>query len=347
MIALGRWDEAADRLAQASRQADDAGLLMVLDAVVSPFEVARGKFADVEQRLARQRGPGQTVLWPFFLSAYASATASLALWSGDPLAARTAIGGALPRLELATAPIVGHIGPVYALGLWAEADLAAAARREEARENEETARKRGIALLAAMGTLAGEIESRRPVFLPQARAWLATCKAEFGRLEGRPNPDAWAAAAAAWADVGVPYPRGYALMRQGQSLLAERGDRSRAAAAIREGMSIAAGLGARPLLERLEDLAGRLGVAAGSEAATSTPESGPGRRYDLTRREREILDLLAAGRSDGEIAADLFISKKTVSVHINNIKGKLGAESRVGIIRASAALGLIQLGARS
>ena len=47
-------------------------------------------------------------------------------------------------------------------------------------------------------------------------------------------------------------------------------------------------------------------------------------RHELTPREFEVLDLLALGQSDGEIAATLFISKKTAAVHVGNIKGKLG-----------------------
>jgi DNA-binding NarL/FixJ family response regulator len=48
----------------------------------------------------------------------------------------------------------------------------------------------------------------------------------------------------------------------------------------------------------------------------------------LTEREQEVLDLLAAGRSNREIAAALFISPKTASVHVSNILAKLGAASR-------------------
>ncbi len=48
----------------------------------------------------------------------------------------------------------------------------------------------------------------------------------------------------------------------------------------------------------------------------------------LTPREREILALVAEGRSNGEIGKQLFISTKTVSVHVSNILGKLGAGSR-------------------
>ncbi len=48
----------------------------------------------------------------------------------------------------------------------------------------------------------------------------------------------------------------------------------------------------------------------------------------LTPREREIIALVAEGRTNGEIGKQLFISTKTVSVHVSNILGKLGASSR-------------------
>ena len=49
----------------------------------------------------------------------------------------------------------------------------------------------------------------------------------------------------------------------------------------------------------------------------------------LTPREREVLALLADGRSDQEIADALFISAKTASVHVTNIKAKLGVDTRL------------------
>jgi DNA-binding CsgD family transcriptional regulator len=57
-----------------------------------------------------------------------------------------------------------------------------------------------------------------------------------------------------------------------------------------------------------------------------------------------VLELLAAGRSDGEIAAALFIGKKTASVHVGNIKGKLGASSRVEIVMIALRTGLVDAG---
>ena len=60
----------------------------------------------------------------------------------------------------------------------------------------------------------------------------------------------------------------------------------------------------------------------------------------LTRREVEVLSLVGQGRSDPEIADTLFISPKTASVHVTNIKGKLGVESRLQVALRARELGL-------
>jgi DNA-binding NarL/FixJ family response regulator len=57
------------------------------------------------------------------------------------------------------------------------------------------------------------------------------------------------------------------------------------------------------------------------------PGAGPNLAV-LTAREREVLRLIAEGRSNREIGAALFISAKTASVHVSNIVGKLGVASR-------------------
>jgi len=72
-------------------------------------------------------------------------------------------------------------------------------------------------------------------------------------------------------------------------------------------------------------------MAAWEPASDRTIGSSPRGRHDLTPREREVLALVAAGRTDGEIAAALFISKKTASVHVANIKSKLGVATRVEV----------------
>lgn len=66
----------------------------------------------------------------------------------------------------------------------------------------------------------------------------------------------------------------------------------------------------------------------GSSPATAPGATAGPSAADLTRREREILRLVAAGRADREIAAALAIRPRTVEWHVANILRKLGAASR-------------------
>ncbi|MGC5015345.1 helix-turn-helix domain-containing protein [Streptosporangium sp. DT93] len=59
-----------------------------------------------------------------------------------------------------------------------------------------------------------------------------------------------------------------------------------------------------------------------------TVDAGPGGAACLSRREAEVMELIATGRSNGQIAQHLFLSEKTVKNHVNRIYAKLGADSR-------------------
>ena len=106
--------------------------------------------------------------------------------------------------------------------------------------------------------------------------------------------------------------------------LTEAGHRDQAEQEWRLAVEAADQLGAVPLRAALADL--------GRRARLGRPQpggyQGPGTLAGLTSREREVLRLLVAGSSNKEIAAALFISPKTASVHVSNILGKLGASSR-------------------
>jgi DNA-binding CsgD family transcriptional regulator len=85
----------------------------------------------------------------------------------------------------------------------------------------------------------------------------------------------------------------------------------------------------------LEHDASPRGPAAGarqSEAISSRAAASVHAFGSLTPREREILDLLSDGRSNSEIAAELFISVRTVERHVANMYQKLGARSRAEVI---------------
>ena len=79
------------------------------------------------------------------------------------------------------------------------------------------------------------------------------------------------------------------------------------------------------------------GQRAGGAAAPTSPSL---RHGELTKREIEILGLVGQGMSDPDIGAALFISPKTASVHVANIKGKLGVQSRVEMALRARDLGV-------
>jgi DNA-binding NarL/FixJ family response regulator len=76
---------------------------------------------------------------------------------------------------------------------------------------------------------------------------------------------------------------------------------------------------------------------------TSTPAEphGDAEPYGLTERELLVLRLLPAGRSNGEIGAELFISRKTASVHVSNILRKLGVSNRAQAAALAERAGLV------
>ena len=97
------------------------------------------------------------------------------------------------------------------------------------------------------------------------------------------------------------------------------GDHQRAASLLEESLSISNGLGMRPLMERVRTL---------QETLESTPTRAPAFPDGLTQREVEVIRLVAAGRTDREIAEELVIGVRTVGTHVGNILNKTGAANR-------------------
>jgi DNA-binding CsgD family transcriptional regulator len=113
---------------------------------------------------------------------------------------------------------------------------------------------------------------------------------------------------------------------------------------LAEAHTLATQLGAAPLVAEAEQLARQARLRLESVAAPLSPVDDAGAdevaRYGLTHREREVLAMLAAGRSNPEIAKALFISPKTASVHVSNILAKLGVGGRVEAATLAHRLGL-------
>ncbi len=83
-------------------------------------------------------------------------------------------------------------------------------------------------------------------------------------------------------------------------------------------------------------------VAMAEEAARQPRRRGAGSLPALTSREREVLDLLANGRTDREIAGILYISRRTVNFHVANILGHLAVHSRQEAVARAHDLGLLR-----
>jgi DNA-binding CsgD family transcriptional regulator len=72
-----------------------------------------------------------------------------------------------------------------------------------------------------------------------------------------------------------------------------------------------------------------------------SPARGSGRSAGLTRRERQIVEMLARGSTGEQIAQELVLSPETVQKHVHNAKRKIGAETRAHLIALAMTRGLI------
>jgi DNA-binding CsgD family transcriptional regulator/tetratricopeptide (TPR) repeat protein/DNA polymerase III delta prime subunit len=110
------------------------------------------------------------------------------------------------------------------------------------------------------------------------------------------------------------------------------GDCEKAIPLLDEGLSIASELGMRPLIEQ---------IVALQEQGKSQPGKAPAYPDGLTQREVEVLRLIATGKTDREIADELFISSRTVNNHVRNILNKTAVANRTEAAAFAALHGLI------
>ncbi|HEV2253625.1 MAG TPA: AAA family ATPase [Streptosporangiaceae bacterium] len=316
-FADGKWDHAqeiADGFPVRVTSPPEASL----SSMALFIDVARGNPA-VEERRAWIEPFWSVRGFDYSFIAY-GLFAEHALWQGDT---EQALAEAQAAIELDDVPPWGYspsaVRPA-AVALSARADRAVHAR---ATGDDQAA----SAELAAAGELLriareGATFPKRPKFIlgPEGRGWLARAEAEYRRAAGENDPQAWQAVLDAFGPAYM-----YEIARTRWRLaeaLAEAGHRDEANEQWRQASQTADRLGARPLRRVLDDLARRARIGT----APDLPDGAV--LASLTSREREVLRLIAAGRSNREIASVLFIAPKTASVHVSNILGKLGAASR-------------------
>jgi len=168
-------------------------------------------------------------------------------------------------------------------------------------------------------------------------------EAEWSRLQGRPDPQAWQRTAEHWERLKLPYRAAYARFRQAEALLAGWAPRAQIQPVLQGAHLTAVALGAGPLRGEIELLAGRsrLGLEQPVAAVAALESvSSPAASLGLTRRETEVLALVAEGRTNRQIGQALFITPKTASVHVSRILAKLGVAGRGEAAAIAHRLGL-------
>lgn len=325
LLEIGRWDEASEAIAHnlhlgvvgipayftwgyrarlAAWRGDDTGLAEALEQTRALAELA----------------PQQ----PVPLATALTARAEALLWAGE---LDRAVAIAREAVRLAPADPHDRAEPLAVL-CRAEADCAEHAVHHGRDPSPEAHRQ--LAAMVAETDLAGH---------PRRHALACTGTAELGRAAGERIARPWRAAVEAWARAGDSYQEAAARWRLAWALVADRSGRSEAAAHLEWAHGVARRLGAEPLRGAVAQLARRARLPLRDAPTTGTDDAYAAA---LTARELEVLPLLAAGRTNAEIAKILFISPRTVGVHISSILRKLGAARRIEATDLARRVGLLK-----
>ena len=269
--------------------------------------------------------------------------AELYLWRGAPGIAFDHARALLVRIAEANhgvlvGPLLTFAGPVLVLALRACADLAEQASAERDAEALTTATRYAKQLSELHARMTPDPLTSGPL-RPTAAADGATRQAEGSRLRGQSDVALWEQAATAWDALSRPHRAAYARWRQAEALLSTPQGRADAAAVLRTAAPQA--LQHVPLAAAIGELARRARVDLSPPGPKARPEERPPRAFDLTERELVVLELLAQGKTNSEIGATLFISRKTASVHVSNILRKLGVPTRVQAAAVAERVGLL------
>jgi DNA-binding CsgD family transcriptional regulator/tetratricopeptide (TPR) repeat protein len=311
LMRLGQWRDALDLITESI--AEDPGGVFASSLLLQRSELLawQGDLAGARRDLneaRRQYGHGSETQ---FTLPMAYIEAELARAADDLPAARKCVQAGLAR------PISGfavrYVWPLIWLAARVEADAATAPAAPAASDRD---------ALATVRTLTATV----PNLTPPARAYQALAAAELARLDGRNEADAWTAAwtaatvAARTADEA--FLLAYSLFRLAEAQCATASPAALATA--QECLRLADHLAATTAND-VRALARRTRLKLEPPAAQAPEQSTP---FRLTDREHEVLTLVAEGLSNGQIAAALYISPKTASVHVSNILAKFGVASR-------------------
>ncbi|EGX58734.1 LuxR family transcriptional regulator, partial [Streptomyces zinciresistens K42] len=313
LISRGHWDEATEAAVSARRIGQSAKPRGAAAGRLAQLALARGDIAAAARFLGAGRASyGTHDPQPQNDLRMSCLALGLAAAEGRLLDARAeadrVLGAGFPP------GTHRHAWPLLLAAAVAESDAATAGP-----PHTDTGR---AAFLERLFAAVRRLTTGAPLWL----AYEAWTRAEIDRARARATPRTWSDVVTAFEALERPYDLARVRHRLAEALLAHGGDdaRARATALLRLTRATATHLGARPLADAATLLArrGRLALTA------APPPADPADALGLTTREREVLRLVCAGRSNRQIAETLFISPKTASVHVSNILGKLGVSGR-------------------
>jgi DNA-binding CsgD family transcriptional regulator len=218
--------------------------------------------------------------------------AGLAMWQGRPADARTAVQRGLTETRSDDLVLLGVLAWH---GLRAEAEAQAGG----AVPVDPVAVRR---LQVVVERVSRGASNAAPPVRAVVDGYLHLCAAEQSRIDERNDPELWARAATTWDKRKQPYPAAYSRLRQAEASFAKRRGRAAATTALRDAYATAQAMGANPFAAEITTVAAR---------------------------EREVLAAVAEGLTNREIGQALFISERTVGVHVGHIFDKLQVRTRV------------------
>jgi DNA-binding CsgD family transcriptional regulator len=359
LFQLGRWAE-CERECRAAMEWPPAGVAWFSPTLYLGLVLVESRADDEAAALM-----GQTLLqldtmpagqWSALVQ---RAAVSHALWRGDHRDALEVATREWPRV-LETDE-TAQIALAAATCLEAAAEAAEAARSARDIPLLAEATRLAVSVLReASDRVAASPMSSALGARTEADLQLATARAHERRVQGRASARSWARLAVEWQDRGIPYQAAKCLWWQALAELRGRGGRDAAREALHPAWRLASRLPAGPLCAALMDLAARsrldlpiddahpappaphrperrVAVPVGEPSATTAsgplaelirPVGASGQPFGLSPRELEVLIILSEGRTDREIAERLFISQRTVHIHVRRVLAKLGATSR-------------------
>ncbi|MFJ3897622.1 AAA family ATPase [Streptomyces sp. NPDC090083] len=332
LFTLGRWTEAAEAASRAERVGQSAQPRGFHARIHAELALARGDIPEARRQLAAARAHfGTHDVAPQHHQPLERIEIQLAAAEGRVLDARATLERVLDS----------GFRPGTQFGAWPLLVTAAIAETRTVGLPLADPGRPGI--IERIRQAAKPVATNVPVWQAHER-WL---RAELRHAEGRATPDDWSEAVAAFELLDRPYDLARVRHRLAEALLSDpAGDddeRDRATELLRLTGAVAQHLGARPLADAVALLAQRARLTltkAPARGAVPADPADPVEALGLTSRERDVLRLVSAGRTNRQIAEELFISPKTASVHVSNILGKLGVSGRGEAAAVAHRLGL-------